>query len=96
MSSAATMATVGGYGLIGKEAPAFAVAPAITVTKANVAEGWQQSLQPRPPQSVLDASEVTADVSRSQPLAAHCSAAEGTKQAWGGNHNDSVRFGGRT
>jgi ribose transport system substrate-binding protein len=50
-----TMATVGGYGLIGKAAPAFAVAPAITVTKENVADGWQQSLNRAPPQSVLDA-----------------------------------------
>ncbi|MCP4382826.1 MAG: substrate-binding domain-containing protein [Hyphomicrobiales bacterium] len=50
-----TMATVAGYGLIGKSAPAFAVAPAITVTKENVADGWQQSLNRPPPQSVLDA-----------------------------------------
>ncbi len=50
-----TMATVAGYGLIGKAAPAFAVAPAITVTKSNVADGWQQSLNRAPPQSVLDA-----------------------------------------
>ena len=41
--------------LIGKAAPAFAVAPAITVTKENVADGWQQSLNRAPPQSVLDA-----------------------------------------
>ena len=52
-----TMATVAGYGLIGKAAPAFAVAPAITVTKANVADGWQQSLNRAPPQSVLDATK---------------------------------------
>ena len=52
-----TMAAVGGYGLIGKAAPAFAVAPAITVTKANVADGWQQSLNRAPPQSVLDAAK---------------------------------------
>lgn len=52
-----TMAAVAGYGLIGKEAPAFSVAPAITVTKANVADGWQQSLNRQPPQSVLDASK---------------------------------------
>lgn len=52
-----TMAAVGGYGLIGKAAPAFAVAPAITVTKANVADGWLQSLNREPPQSVLDAAQ---------------------------------------
>ena len=49
------MAAVGGYGLIGKVAPAFAVAPAITVTKDNVQEGWQRSLNREPPQTVLDA-----------------------------------------
>jgi ribose transport system substrate-binding protein len=50
-----TMATVGAYGLIGKEAPAFSVAPAITVTKDNVVEGWKRSLNREPPQSILDA-----------------------------------------
>ena len=38
---------VAAYGLIGKEAPAFVVAPAITVTKANVADGWQTVAQSR-------------------------------------------------
>jgi ribose transport system substrate-binding protein len=52
-----TMATVGGYGLIGKEAPAFSVAPAITVTAENVVDGWQQSLNRAPPQTVLDAAQ---------------------------------------
>jgi ribose transport system substrate-binding protein len=52
-----TMADVAAYGLIGKQAPAFAVAPAITVTKANVVDGWKQSLNREPPQSVLDASK---------------------------------------
>ncbi len=50
-----TMATVAAYGLIGKPAPAFAVAPAITVTKQNVVDGWKQSLNREPPQSILDA-----------------------------------------
>ncbi|MEQ8698499.1 MAG: substrate-binding domain-containing protein [Bauldia litoralis] len=50
-----TMATVGAYGLIDKPAPAFSVAPAITVTKENVADGWKQSLNREPPQSVIDA-----------------------------------------
>jgi ribose transport system substrate-binding protein len=50
-----TMATVGAYGLIGKEAPAFSVAPAITVTKDNVVAGWKQSLNREPPQTILDA-----------------------------------------
>ena len=56
-SSAAPWRTVAAYGLIGKEAPAFAVAPAITVTKANVVDGWKQSLNREPPQTVLDASK---------------------------------------
>ena len=49
------MATVAGYGLLGKEAPPFVVAPATTVTKENVAEGYQDSLHREPPQSVVDA-----------------------------------------
>ena len=36
------------------------MAPALTVTKENVAEGWQQSLHRDAPQSVLDAGEVGA------------------------------------
>jgi ribose transport system substrate-binding protein len=51
------MATVAGYGLVGKEAPPFIVAPVITVTKANVAQGWQTSLHRDPPQSVTDAAK---------------------------------------
>jgi ribose transport system substrate-binding protein len=52
-----TMATAAAYGLLGKEAPPFLVAPALTVTKDNVAEGWQQSLHRDAPQSVLDAAK---------------------------------------
>jgi ribose transport system substrate-binding protein len=51
------MATVAGYGLLGKEAPPFVVAPATTVTKANVAEGYQTSLHRDAPQSVVDANK---------------------------------------
>lgn len=51
------MATVAGYGLIGKEAPPFIVAPATTVMKDNVAQGYQDSLHRDPPQSVIDASK---------------------------------------
>src|SRR5436305_1794376 len=51
------MATVAGYGLVGKAAPPFIVAPVITVTKANVSEGWQTSLHRNPPQSWLDAAK---------------------------------------
>ncbi|MDQ0390589.1 substrate-binding domain-containing protein [Labrys monachus] len=49
------MAEAAGYGLLGKQAPAFVVAPVLTVTKANVAEGWQESLHRAAPQSILDA-----------------------------------------
>src|SRR5688500_312514 len=51
------MATVAGYGLLGKEAPPFIVAPATTVTKANVEEGYQRSLHRDAPQSVVDANK---------------------------------------
>lgn len=49
------MATAAAYGLLGKEAPAFVVAPAITVQKDNVVDGWKASLNREPPQSILDA-----------------------------------------
>lgn len=49
------MATAAGYGLISKPAPPFVVAPVLTVTKANVAEGWRESLHRDPPQSIVDA-----------------------------------------
>jgi ribose transport system substrate-binding protein len=51
------MATVAGYGLIGKPAPAFIVAPAITVTKSSVADGWQRSLHRTLPRSLLKATK---------------------------------------
>jgi len=49
------MATAAGYGLLNKPAPAFLVAPVLTVTKDNVAAGWQESLHRDPPKSVMDA-----------------------------------------
>ena len=49
------MADAAGYGLLGKPAPAFIVAPVLAVTKANVVQGWQESLHRQPPQSILDA-----------------------------------------
>jgi ribose transport system substrate-binding protein len=52
-----TMATAAAYGLLGKETPPFLVAPALTVTRDNVAAGWQQSLHRDAPQSVLDAAK---------------------------------------
>jgi ribose transport system substrate-binding protein len=49
------MATAAAYGLLGKEAPAFVVAPAVAVTKENVKEGYSESLNRDTPQSILDA-----------------------------------------
>src|ERR1700736_4176042 len=51
------MATTAGYGLLAKTAPPFIVAPVITVTKANVSEGWQTSLHRDPPASVMKAAK---------------------------------------
>ena len=47
-----TMAATAAYGLLGKEAPPFIVAPALTVTKDNVLQAWQQSLHRDAPGSV--------------------------------------------
>jgi ribose transport system substrate-binding protein len=49
------MAIVAGYGLLGKKAPAFAVAPALTITRETLAEGYRESLNREAPQSVLGA-----------------------------------------
>ena len=49
------MATAAGYGLIAKPAPAFVVAPVLTVTKDNVAQGWQSLSHCDAPRSILDA-----------------------------------------
>lgn len=49
------MAAVGARAVLGVENPPFIVAPALSVTKDNVAEGWQKSLHKDAPQSVLDA-----------------------------------------
>jgi ribose transport system substrate-binding protein len=51
------MATTAGYGLLGKVAPPFIVAPVVAVTKVNVAEGWQTSLHRDPPESVTKAAK---------------------------------------
>ncbi|MCY3880037.1 MAG: substrate-binding domain-containing protein [Rhodobacteraceae bacterium] len=50
------MAAVGARALAAVESPPFVVAPAITVTSENVADGWMQSLHREAPESVLDAS----------------------------------------
>ena len=49
------MAAAGMKSLLGQETPEFIVAPALTVTKENVAQGWRDLLNRDAPQSVLDA-----------------------------------------
>ena len=51
------MAAAGLKSLLGQPTPAFVVAPALTVTKDNVSDGWKQSLNRDAPQSVLDAAK---------------------------------------
>jgi ribose transport system substrate-binding protein len=51
------MATAAGYGLIGKAAPPFVIAPVITVTKANVIAAYQEALHRDAPKSVVDAAK---------------------------------------
>src|SRR4051812_11767111 len=50
-----SMAKAAAYGILHKKAPSFVVAPAITVTKANLVKGYHDSLHKAPPKSVLDA-----------------------------------------
>ena len=49
------MAVVGMKSLLGQKTPEFIVAPVLTVTKENIAQGWHDSLNRDAPQSVLDA-----------------------------------------
>ncbi|MEM7446095.1 MAG: substrate-binding domain-containing protein [Pseudomonadota bacterium] len=51
------MAAVGANDLLGNDMPPFIVAPAITVTADNVAEGWNISLHRDAPESVLNAAQ---------------------------------------
>lgn len=51
------MAASGMKSLLGQPTPAFVVAPALTVTKENVAQGWKESLNRDAPQPVLDAAK---------------------------------------
>ena len=44
-----------GYGLLGNKAPAFVVAPAMTITRSELVQGYQASLHRDPPTSVLKA-----------------------------------------
>lgn len=49
------MAAAGVRALLGESTPPFIVAPALTVTKSNIREGWMQSQKVNPPASVLNA-----------------------------------------
>jgi ribose transport system substrate-binding protein len=49
------MATAAAYGILGKKAPRFVVAPALTITKGNLVQGYQQSLHEAPPKAVVNA-----------------------------------------
>jgi ribose transport system substrate-binding protein len=49
------MAKSAAYGLLGKKAPAFVVAPALTVTRSNLVQGYRASLHRNPPASVMNA-----------------------------------------
>jgi ribose transport system substrate-binding protein len=51
------MAKAAAYGILGKKAPPFVVAPATTVTKANLAQGYEESLHAAPPKSVAAAAK---------------------------------------
>jgi ribose transport system substrate-binding protein len=61
------MAIAAGYGLLGKKAPAFTVAPALTITRENLAEGYRESLNREPPPSVLGALQANQPPSRGGP-----------------------------
>ena len=49
------MAKSAAYGLLDKSAPTFVVGPAMTITKANLVEGYRESLRENPPASVMKA-----------------------------------------
>ncbi len=49
------VATEGAYGVLGKSAPAFAMVPSLEVTKANLADAYQQSFHADAPAEVLKA-----------------------------------------
>ena len=49
------MARAAAYGLLAKPVPPFLVAPAATVTRDNLADGYRTSLHREPPKAVVDA-----------------------------------------
>lgn len=50
-----TEALLAGYGLLGKEAPAYVALPALPVTQANVLEAWTEVYHQDPPAALAEA-----------------------------------------
>jgi ribose transport system substrate-binding protein len=49
------MARSAAYGLLDKPAPPFVIVPALTITRSNLVDGYRQSLNRDPPESVIAA-----------------------------------------
>jgi ribose transport system substrate-binding protein len=49
------MARSAAYGLLGKRAPPFVIGPAMTITRANLAQGYRESLHRSPPARIMKA-----------------------------------------
>jgi ribose transport system substrate-binding protein len=49
------MAKSAAYGLLGKKAPGFVIAPAMTITRSNLVQGYRETLHRSPPASVMKA-----------------------------------------
>ncbi len=50
-----TLAVEGAYAVLGKDAPPFTIVPTVKVTRDNLAEGWQASLNEALPAEIADA-----------------------------------------
>lgn len=50
-----TMAKLASYKILGKDAPPFVVSGLVKMTKENIAEAWQQSLNKKPADNILEA-----------------------------------------
>ena len=78
-SSAAPWRRSAAYGLLGKEAPPFIVAPAITVTKANVAAGLAAVAPPRRAAERARREQVTSQANRGSIAARQAQQAGGPR-----------------
>ncbi|MHB1394572.1 MAG: substrate-binding domain-containing protein [Clostridia bacterium] len=52
-----TMAKLAAYKILGKDAPPFVVSGLVKMTKSNIAEAWEQSLNKKPADNILEALE---------------------------------------